>query len=117
MEIFKNVINTRNWRWQSLWDTWIKISSLINKIESWYFKSEKVKIKLEDINLWSYDLWIDDMYDFILHTKLMENCDLSHPVIIDHKWWIIDWRHRLAKAILKWNKYIKWVRLLENIYP
>ena len=115
-DIITNMVNNRNRKAQVFWDKNIQISTLINRIDSWYWKTKKVKLNIECINIDSYDFKIGNLFDFILHTKLVNNCDFKHPIIIDHTWYIIDWRHRLVKAILEWKKFINWIQLIDNIY-
>jgi hypothetical protein len=65
------------------------------------------------------ELLIADMYigynspcngslrSFMEHVRLVETADLSYPVLLNEDGFIIDGRHRLAKAILTECKTIK----------
>lgn len=49
--------------------------------------------------------------DYIYHAKRVEKADIKYPIILDPDGTIIDGWHRIAKAVLKGNIYIKAVRL------
>lgn len=113
LDCINNDIKMWDWKAQLCMDT--SISLLISKIDSWEYRTKKVKIDLEVIDLSNYNFTINSIYDFILHSKLAQNSDLKYPVILNNKWHIIDWRHRLVKAILEWKKHIDWVMIIEQI--
>lgn len=48
----------------------------------------------------------DNFRDFIAHIKLVNDADLSYPIILNENGALIDGKHRLAKAILEGRKTI-----------
>ena len=48
------------------------------------------------------------------HVKLVQDADLSYPIIVNRRGSIIDGRHRLCKAILEWHKTIKAVMIMDS---
>lgn len=50
---------------------------------------------------------IDNLRDFVQHAKMVNDADLSYPVLMNQDGHIIDGRHRLAKALLTGAKTIK----------
>jgi len=111
-------LNTKiwNWKWQTMWEWDDKVSVwlLLSRLERWFYTTKKVEIDLSVIDLASYWFDCDDLFEFMTHYKIVENADLKYPVIINKKWVIIDGRHRLCKAILKWNKKLKWIMILDD---
>ncbi len=92
------------------------ISDLINQIEKGTYRTKEIEIDLNTINIqWYWFTKADSLFEFMVHYKMIENADLSFPVIVDYKWHIVDGRHRLAKAILTWQKTIKAIQILEQI--
>lgn len=68
------------------------------------------EIPLAGLN--TYNLQPKD-YDFnawISHIKKVNDADLSFPIILDDEGYVMDGRHRIAKAILEGGKTIKAVR-------
>lgn len=111
-------INIKTWDWkaQSVWE-WenkTEIPKLINRIESWYYKTRKVKIDLDVYNLYSSSFSCPDLFEFLTHYKLVEQANIDYPVIVNNQWAVIDWRHRICKAILLWKKHIKWIQILDS---
>ncbi|MCP4989786.1 MAG: hypothetical protein GY928_28135 [Colwellia sp.] len=52
----------------------------------------------------------DNFRSFISHMKMVEEADLSYPVLMNEDGVMLDGRHRLAKAILEGHETIKAVR-------
>ena len=119
LEVIELNIKSWDWKWQTIWskkswDSWYPVSVILNRIESWYYQTKEVKVNIETISLATYSFETNDLFDFMTHYKLVENSDLSYPIILNRKWEIVDWRHRLCKAILQWHKTIKWVMILDS---
>lgn len=57
------------------------------------------------------------MNEFVSHVKKVNDADLSYPIILDDEGYIMDGRHRVAKAILIGEKTIKFVRFDETPAP
>jgi hypothetical protein len=102
-----------NWRSQMVWQQ--RIPDLINKIESWLYRTEKKELVIDNIDLWAFSFNCPDLMYFIVHLKLSLNSNLDYPIIVDYMWHIVDGRHRLIKAILEWKKTIKAIQLLEEV--
>lgn len=49
----------------------------------------------------------DNLRSFIQHIKHVNDADLDYPIIMNEDGYIIDGRHRLAKAILEGKETIK----------
>jgi len=74
-------------------------------------------IPLVAINL-GFNLWeIEDIFDFIFHTKKVKEASLNHPIILSESGFIMDGWHRVVKAILLERRTIKAVRFVENPKP
>ena len=52
----------------------------------------------------------DHLRSFIEHMQMVNDADLSYPIIMNENGVIIDGRHRLAKAIIEGHETIKTVR-------
>lgn len=50
------------------------------------------------------------MKAFVAKIKKVQNVDLSYPIILDEEGYVMDGRHRIAKAMLNDEKTIKFVR-------
>lgn len=107
----------KRWDWKAQfiweWDNQTPISTLINRIESKYYQTKELELNLNCIDLTSYLFKTEDLFDFISHYNLVLNSDLSYPIIINKKWHIIDWRHRLCKAIIEWKETIKAIIIID----
>ncbi len=72
------------------------------------------------------DLVIEDMYiaygspcdnslrSFLEHVKMVDDADLSFPILLNQDGFVIDGRHRLSKAILNGDKTIKAKRFIKD---
>lgn len=111
----KESVRTWNWRSQSIWewDDKMMIPVLIDRLERWFYKTKEVTIDLQLFNLRSDSFTCTNLFEFLTHYKLVEDANLKYPVIVNREWQIIDWRHRVCKAIMKWNKSIKWIMILD----
>lgn len=68
-------------------------------------------VPIEAIDL-SPQIWKDsNMYDLAYHVKLVNEADLSYPIILDWLGGIADGRHRLIKALVLGHTTIKCVRM------
>jgi len=108
----------KNWDWknQSVWENENKvpISSIINKIEIWFYQTKEVEIDLSVIDLSKYSFVTADLFDFIVHYKLTQNANLDYPVIVNQKGTIIDGRHRLCKALIEGKKKLKGIMIIDS---
>lgn len=79
--------------------------------------SEELEVKELDIDdlFISYSGFnISTLREFIAHSKSVEESDLSYPVLMNEDGYIIDGRHRLAKAIITGEKTIKCKRFASD---
>jgi len=60
--------------------------------------------------LWSLHPKVKTMRDFVAHMKDVLEADISYPIILDEDGWVMDGRHRIAKALLEGHEKIKFVR-------
>lgn len=70
---------------------------------------------LTDQNPWD-DVGTDFM-TFLAHAKLVNDADLSYPIILTPSGYIADGRHRLGKAIINGHTTIKAKRLTKMPEP
>jgi len=112
LENINLVVTTWDWKAQMFWDE--NIATIISRIEREYYKTKEVDINLTTYDLTNSSFGTADLFDFAVHYKLVENADLQYPVIVNMKWNVIDWRHRVLKAILQWDKTIKWIMILDT---
>ena len=52
---------------------------------------------------------------FLTHVRAMFNADLDYPIIMDQDGWVVDGRHRIAKAIYAGQDTVKAVRFEKEI--
>lgn len=85
------------------WDTEVEAADIYKYIDDNKIKSEK--IYLDSITYkkrWS-DLSAIEMAEFYMR---ITNTNLDHPIVIHYNWPIVDWYHRLVKALVEKRKYI-----------
>ena len=81
-------------------------------------KGYKVEeIPLQDISLNATLFPMNNFEDFILEVKMLLDCSLEYPIIIDDRGIVADGYHRICKAIIEEKKSIKAIRLLEMPKP
>lgn len=97
---------------QEVW--WVKIISVVQRIKDWIYKTKEVKLQLDVFNLDTYNFEVNNLSDFLVHCVLVNNSDLNYPVIINNNWVVIDWRHRICKAILMWLTSIDAIMILDD---
>jgi len=109
-------LKNRNWKaqWVWEWENKIIIPELINRIESKYYQTQEVTLDLEIFNLRTDNFTCSTLFEFLVHYRLTQEANLKYPVIINNEWQVIDWRHRICKAILQWKKSIKWIQILDS---
>jgi hypothetical protein len=54
------------------------------------------------------------MNSFVSHVQKVNDADLSKPIILDDEGYVMDGRHRIAKALLDGVETIKFVRFEET---
>lgn len=76
---------------------------------------EVFELPLKALNIYNmYPESIVDMHSFIAHIKQILKADLNYPIILDAEGYVMDGRHRIAKAILEEKESIKAVRFDET---
>jgi hypothetical protein len=107
----------KDWDWKSQKYSDLEdsgVAQLISKIERWFYQTEEIDIHIQSLDLSNYQVWVKDLYDFAIHYRLVENANFDYPVIMNKRWFIVDWRHRIVKAIIEWRETIKWIRILDS---
>lgn len=81
------------------------------------FEAKNLPVKnlpLEDFNIDYSAPCNSDLRNFCEHVKMVNDADLSYPIILNEDGVIIDGRHRLAKALIEGKKAIKAVRFKKD---
>ena len=108
----------KDWNWKSQtvweWEDSIPVSTLIARLEKNYYQTKEVEIDLSVIDLTKYHFETDDLFDFITHYTIINNSDLSFPIILNRRWIILDGRHRLCKAIIEGKKKLKGIMVIDS---
>jgi len=87
---------------------------MINDIERGFYKTKEVKIDLQVYNLSQDFFECTNLFEFLVHMELVNKAQIKYPVIVNREWRVIDGRHRICKAIMKWHKSIKWIMILDS---
>jgi len=113
LESIREKVWTFDWKNQTYWNNpWVDIPQILSRIERWLYKTKEVVLDLQVYDLSEFNFKCDDLFEFAVHYELVRKANLKYPVIVNNKWNVIDWRHRIVKAILQWKKSIKWVMIL-----
>ena len=79
------------------------------------------RVRIEDLGEldrpWSGDGEHQTWRELIAHLKLIEECDLSFPIILAANGEVMDGRHRIAKAALLGREAIECVQFAEDPQP
>ena len=54
------------------------------------------------------------MRQFVSNMRAVLDADMSFPIILDEDGWVMDGRHRIARALLEGHETIKFVRFEQN---
>lgn len=98
--------NSQTFRWGN--KRWI-ISKLIESAKD----LDPFEMPLSGLNIYGL-IEISSMKDFVGHMKRVLEVDLSYPIILDDEGFIMDGRHRVAKALLEGRTTISAVRFDET---
>jgi L-ribulose-5-phosphate 3-epimerase UlaE len=71
-------------------------------------------LPLADFNISYGSPCRDTLRNFVEHMKLVEDADLSYPIILNEDGAIIDGRHRLCKALLEGHETIRVQRFVKD---
>ena len=75
---------------------------------------EVKELNIDDLYISYAGFGIDTLRDFIEHVKSVNDADLNYPILMNEDGYIIDGRHRLAKAIITGEKTIKCKRFISD---
>ncbi|MCD6162602.1 MAG: hypothetical protein J7K40_09350 [candidate division Zixibacteria bacterium] len=75
------------------------------------------EMPLEHLNIFDLHPDIKSFRNWIGHIKSVLDADLDCPIILDDEGYVMDGRHRIAKAILEGKETIKFVRFRETPPP
>lgn len=71
---------------------------------------EPFDIPLHHLNIHHLHPAINTTNEFVSHIKRVIDADMSCPIILDEEGYVMDGRHRVAKALLEKHNSIKAVR-------
>jgi len=100
----------------------ITIGERVYNVHAAIFMADKLptkELELDDIYMQYPAPCRDNFRDFIAHIKLVNDADLSYPIVLNENGALIDGKHRLAKAILEGRKTIlakRFVREPQSIW-
>jgi len=75
------------------------------------------EMPLDHVNIANLYPELKTTRDWIGHIKAVLDADLGCPIILDDEGFIMDGRHRIAKALLDEKETIKFVRFEKNPSP
>lgn len=104
-----------DWKNQRIWEDEkeLNVPSLISRIERWYYITEEFDLDLNSIDLSNLWITVNNLFDFIAHMQITKNSKLKYPVIMNKSWFVLDGRHRIAKAILQWRNSIRVIKIVD----
>ncbi|MGQ7287336.1 hypothetical protein ACUN7Z_07310 [Vreelandella venusta] len=82
-----------------------------------------IEISLADISELDEEFWFElggakpTCRNIIEHTKLIQETDLSYPIILCHKGRVMDGMHRVCKAVLLGHDTVRAVRFPQYLAP
>ena len=83
---------------------------VINNLISLAKKLETKEMPIEHLNIYNLGFKGDSMREWVSHMKAVLEVDLKYPIILDEDGYVMDGRHRIAKALLNGEETIKFVR-------
>ena len=76
------------------------------------------EMPMEHLNLYNLALKAGGSFrEFVSHMKAVMDADLSFPIILDEDGYVMDGRHRIAKALFEGKETIKFVRFEKTPAP
>ena len=76
------------------------------------------EMPMEHLNLYNLALKAGgSLREFVSHMKAVMDADLSFPIILDEDGYVMDGRHRIAKALFEGKETIKFVRFEKTPAP
>jgi len=90
------------------------IGNLISRAKSLPVK----EMPMDHLNLYHLKIAAgESLRQFVSHIKAVMEADLNCPIILDEEGYVMDGRHRIAKALLEGKETIKYVRFEETPAP
>ena len=83
-------------------------------------KSKDLEVKemaMDSLNISRLIPHMETMHDFVAHMRKVLDSDTEYPIILDDEGFVMDGRHRIAKAMLQGCDTIKYVRFEETPAP
>lgn len=75
------------------------------------------EMPITGLNIYNLHPHITSMCEFVGHIQKVLSADLQYPIILDEDGYVMDGRHRIAKALLEGQETIKFVRFDETPKP
>ena len=75
------------------------------------------EMSMTALNIYDIHPKIETMRSFVAHIKSVLAADMQYPIILDDEGFIMDGRHRVAKALLEGHETIKFVRFETDPNP
>lgn len=75
------------------------------------------EMPLEHLNIYNLYPKLSSMREWVGHIKSVLEADLDCPIILDDEGYVMDGRHRIAKALLEGRETIKFVRFEKTPPP
>jgi hypothetical protein len=78
-----------------------------------YAKEENYRpfdLPIAGIDLSAWPFTIENIWDLVWHVNRCKEADLSYPILLSNKGYIMDGWHRVMKAIVEKQTYIKALR-------
>ena len=89
------------------------VSRLIDKAKDLTVQT----MPISGLNIYRLAPHINNMKSFVGHIQAVLDADLSFPIILDEEGYVMDGRHRIAKALLEGRETISFVRFEETPVP
>lgn len=89
------------------------VSNLIERSKN---KNDIIEFELDTFSIaLNETVWGElTMYNIITHFRQILDADLQYPIILSEEGWILDGWHRIVKAIINNQRYVKAVRFKKN---
>ena len=84
---------------------------------------QRKKVDLDSIQEIDENFWFGDKSDkptcraIVEHMRLIEEADLSHPIILSSEGGVMDGMHRVAKALLEGKEKIDAIQFIKDPEP
>lgn len=89
------------------------IGNLISRAKDLQVK----EMPIEHLNIYNLGFDADNIRKFVSHMKAVSDADLDCPIILDEDGYVMDGRHRIARALYEGKESIKFVRFEKTPAP